>query len=179
MADLKVFFGLLSGLCRKEYYDDATITDEFLRSELFADAKPEVYKKQKAMAQGLISAALDAELSLNDVPAFADQHQLSEDQAKAFAKFWKSNQSKLRDVLIQRTAWRPKLKKSSWRVDSTIKTSRVDETNVQHLLLELAVVEQGKESLRLMSLDAAGVDRLLEDMERVDALLGGTVGTSS
>lgn len=38
MEAAKAFYGLLSGLSKRLYFADDTITDEFLQEELFADA---------------------------------------------------------------------------------------------------------------------------------------------
>lgn len=38
MEAAKAFYGLLSGLSKRQYFADDTITDEFLQEELFADA---------------------------------------------------------------------------------------------------------------------------------------------
>lgn len=68
---------------------------------------------------------------------------LSEEQAAAFRKFWKSQKMKIHDHLVSTTRWGSSLEKMAWRIDLQAQARHQDQINVPTTILELHLAQPG------------------------------------
>ena len=137
--------GLLNGLARRNFYGESDITDEFLHQELFPDFSAEQFaallKKFDALARNLASADMD----FNQLEAFLTSQirkkegGLTEEQAAAVMKFWKSHKSKIHDVVVQKSCWNNRLKNLSWRVDVKTQARHMQQLNTPVAIVEMQI----------------------------------------
>jgi len=64
---------------------------------------------------------------------------ISQDQAKAFTKFWKNNWKKIHDSLVERSSWNNKLQTMSWRIDVETRARHADQVNTPTAIVELQI----------------------------------------
>ena len=64
---------------------------------------------------------------------------ISQDQAKAFTKFWKNNRKKIHDSLVERSSWNNKLQNMSWRIDVETRARHADQVNTPTAIVELQI----------------------------------------
>lgn len=115
--------GLLNGIARREYFGESEITDDFLHQELFSDLSEEQFDAMLKRYEALMRSIVSADMDFNQLEAFLTsqmkrkQGSLTQEQAAAFLKFWKSQKVKIHDVLVQKSSWNNKLKDVNWRID--------------------------------------------------------------
>lgn len=144
--------GLLNGIARREYFGESEITDDFLHQELFSDLSEEqfdvVLKRYEALMRNIVSADMD----FNQLEAFLTsqmkrkQGALTQEQAAAFLKFWKSQKAKIHDVLVQRSSWNNKLKDINWRIDLKSQARHLQQINTPVAIVEMQVEKRSTES---------------------------------
>ena len=144
--------GLLNGIARREYFGESDITDEFLHQELFPDLSAEQFdallKRYETLTRNIVSADMD----YNQLEAFLTsqmkrkQGSLTQEQAAAFLKFWKSQKVKIHDVLVQRSSWNNKLKDISWRIDLKSQGRHLEQINSPVAIVEMQIEKRGTES---------------------------------
>ncbi|XP_015778782.1 PREDICTED: COMM domain-containing protein 1-like [Acropora digitifera] len=144
--------GLLNGIARREYFGESDITDEFLHQELFPDLSAEqfdaILKRYETLTRNIVSADMD----YNQLEAFLTsqmkrkQGSLTQEQAAAFLKFWKSQKVKIHDVLVQRSSWNNKLKDISWRIDLKSQGRHLEQINSPVAIVEMQIEKRGTES---------------------------------
>lgn len=144
--------GLLNGIARREYFGESDITDEFLHQELFPDLSAEqfdaILKRYETLTRNIVSADMD----YNQLEAFLTsqmkrkQGSLTQEQAAAFLKFWKSQKVKIHDVLVQRSSWNNKLKDISWRIDLKSQGRHLEQINLPVAIVEMQIEKRGTES---------------------------------
>ena len=64
---------------------------------------------------------------------------ISQDQAKAFTKFWKNNRTKIHDSLVEKCSWNNKLKNMSWRIDVETRARHADQVSTPTAIVELQI----------------------------------------
>lgn len=74
------------------------------------------------------------------------QGSLTQEQAAAFLKFWKSQKVKIHDVLVQRSSWNNKLKDISWRIDLKSQGRHLEQINSPVAIVEMQIEKRGTES---------------------------------
>lgn len=65
------------------------------------------------------------------------ENPISEEQANAFRKFWKTHKNKIHDSLIMNSNWSNSLKKVSWRIDVKSQSKSVDQIHEPTAIMEL------------------------------------------
>lgn len=62
---------------------------------------------------------------------------ITEDQAKAFLKLWKSHKSRIHENLVEKCNWNNQLKHTSWRVDVQSRSRQAEQVNTATAIIEL------------------------------------------
>lgn len=144
--------GLLNGLARREYFGEAEITDEFLHQELFSDLDKEQFDAMLKRYENLMRNIVSADMDFNQLEAFLTsqtrrkQGSLTQEQAAAFLKFWKSQKVKIHDVLVQKSSWNNKLKDVSWRIDLKSQGRHLQQINTPVAIVEMQLEKRSSGS---------------------------------
>eukprot|EP00911_Craspedida_sp_UC1_P000435 UC1_evm2s328 len=142
MDSAKAFYGLLSGLSKRRYFEDATITDGFLQEELFADNAAE-FPTQLQLAGETLDVLVAEDVGLGKLDAFLGAREsngsLPEGYARYTAKFWKAQRGKINQALAAQTVWADRLTGVSWRVDVKTRTKDKEELNDPTAVIELRI----------------------------------------
>ena len=70
------------------------------------------------------------------------QGAITEGQAAAIVKFWKSQRSKIHDVIVDKSRWNSRMKELSWRIDFKSRARHVEQLNTPVAIVELKLEEQ-------------------------------------
>jgi len=173
--------GLLNGIARREYFGESDITDEFLHQELFPDQSAEqfdaILKRYETLTRNIVSADMD----YNQLEAFLTsqmkrkQGSLTQEQAAAFLKFWKSQKVKIHDVLVQRSSWNNKLKDISWRIDLKSQGRHLEQINLPVAIVEMQIEKRGTESKETdvfqFEMDETQLSNVLTSISEIEAKL--------
>ena len=144
--------GLLNGLARREYFGESEITDEFLHQELFSDLDKEQFDVMLKRYENLMRNIVSADMDFNQLEAFLTsqmrrkQGSLTQEQAAAFLKFWKSQKVKIHDVMVQKSSWNNKLKDVSWRIDLKSQGRHLQQINTPVAIVEMQLENRSAES---------------------------------
>ena len=144
--------GLLNGLARREYFGESEITDEFLHQELFSDLDKEQFDAMLKRYENLLRNIVSADMDFNQLEAFLTsqmrrkQGSLTQEQAAAFLKFWKSQKVKIHDVMVQKSSWNNKLKDVSWRIDLKTQGRHLQQINTPVAIVEMQLENRSTES---------------------------------
>ena len=144
--------GLLNGLARREYFGESEITDEFLHQELFSDLEKEQFVAMLKRYENLMRNIVSADMDFNQLEAFLTsqmrrkQGSLTQEQAAAFLKFWKSQKVKIHDVMVQKSSWNNKLKDVSWRIDLKSQGRHLQQINMPVAIVEMQLENRSTES---------------------------------
>ena len=144
--------GLLNGLARREYFGESEITDEFLHQELFSDLDKEQFDAMLKRYENLMRNIVSADMDFNQLEAFLTsqmrrkQGSLTQEQAAAFLKFWKSQKVKIHDVMVQKSSWNNKLKDVSWRIDLKSQGRHLQQINTPVAIVEMQLENRSAES---------------------------------
>ncbi|XP_076441562.1 COMM domain-containing protein 1-like [Babylonia areolata] len=143
--DGKSFLALLNGLTRKNYYGQTEINNEFLKEQIYPNLSQEEFDHVLNRCQGLLKSMVSADMDMTQLEAFLTAQSkkrdapLTEDQAAAIRKFWKSNKTKIHDSIISQTMWGNTLQKVSWRIDLQSQSRHVNEINAPTAIMELQI----------------------------------------
>ena len=144
--------GLLNGIARREYFGESDITDDFLHQELFSDLSDEQFDAMLKRYEALMRSIVSADMDFNQLEAFLTsqvkrkQGSLTQEQAAAFLKFWKSQKTKIHDVLVQKSSWNNKLKDVNWRIDLKSQARHLEQINTPVAIVEMQVEKRSTES---------------------------------
>ena len=144
----KNFVGLLNGLARRTYFSEENITDDFLKQELFPDLSQDEFDALLKRCDNLLKNIVAADMDFNQLEAFLTsqrrrrQGAITEGQAAAIVKFWKSQRSKIHDVIVDKSRWNSRMKELSWRIDFKSRTRHVEQLNTPVAIVELKLEEQ-------------------------------------
>lgn len=144
--------GLLNGLARREYFGETEITDEFLHQELFSDLDKEQFDAMLKRYENLMRNIVSGDMDFNQLEAFLTsqmrrkQGSLTQEQAAAFLKFWKSQKVKIHDVMVQKSSWNNKLKNVSWRIDLKSQGRHLQQINTPVAIVEMQLENRSTEN---------------------------------
>jgi len=144
--------GLLNGLARREYFGETEITDEFLHQELFSDLDKEQFDAMLKRYENLMRNIVSGDMDFNQLEAFLTsqmrrkQGSLTQEQAAAFLKFWKSQKVKIHDVMVQKSSWNNKLKDVSWRIDLKSQGRHLQQINTPVAIVEMQLENRSTEN---------------------------------
>lgn len=143
---------LLNGVARRDYFGESEITDKFLHQELFADLPEEQFQSMLKKYVTLMRNIVSADMDFNQLEAFLTsqmkrkQGALTQEQAAAFLKFWKSQKIKIHDVLVQKSSWNNKLKDINWRIDLKSQARHLQQINTPVAIVEMQVEKRPTEN---------------------------------
>ncbi|XP_071244924.1 COMM domain-containing protein 1-like [Salvelinus alpinus] len=186
MADVetsKSLNGLLNGIAQIVYYNNAEITEELLKNELYPDLTEEEFRAMHEKMKGLLKSIATANMDQAQLEAFLTAQTrkqgtggVSAEQAAALSRFWKSHRARVRESLLGQSRWEPGLKGLTWRVDLQTSDSRGGAANIPVALVELELGRTGEDSdFVCLEFDEAKVNQVLKKMadiqESVDAIV--------
>lgn len=151
--------GLLNGLARRNFFSESDITDEFLHQELFPDLSQEQFAAMLKKFDSLMRNLVSADMDFNQLEALLTSQMkkkegaLTQEQAAAFMKFWKSQKSKIHDVVVQKCCWNNHLKGLGWRVDVKTQARSVQQLNTPVAIVEMQIESRNSEKKVLNWLD--------------------------
>ncbi|KAM4611317.1 COMM domain-containing protein 1 [Polymixia lowei] len=190
MADVdatKSLTGLLNGIAQKVYYNNAEITEELLKNELYPDLPQEEFNALHDKVKGLVKSIAAADMDHAQLEAFLTAQTkkqggggVSVEQAAALSRFWKSQRVRVRESLLGQSRWEPGLRGLSWRVDLQTSASRGETAHsspVALVELELGRAEQDSEFMCL-EFDEAKVNQVLKKMADIQKSIDGIVHRS-
>ena len=154
--------GLLNGLARREYFEESEITDEFLHQELFSDLGKEQFDAMLKRYENLMRNIVSTDMDFNQLEAFLTsqmrrkQGSLTQEQAAAFLKFWKSQKVKIHDVMVQKSSWNNKLKDVSWRIDLKSQGRHLHQINTPVAIVEMQLENRSAES-KVSNISSSGI----------------------
>ena len=141
----KNILGLLNGLAKRLYYDETEITDQFLREELFPDGTEDEFLALMKRYENIMKNMVSTDMDFNQLEAFLSSQTkkregaITQEQAAACMKFWRSNKTKIHDVLVKKSCWSSKLKDLSWRIDVKSQARHVAEVNAPVAIVEMQI----------------------------------------
>ncbi|NP_001133729.1 COMM domain-containing protein 1 [Salmo salar] len=178
MADVetsKSLNGLLNGIAQIVYYNNAEITEELLKNELYPDLTQEEFRAMHEKMKGLIKSIATANMDQAQLEAFLTAQTrkqgtggVSAEQAAALSRFWKSHRARVRESLLGQSRWEPGLKGLTWRVDLQTSASRGGAVNIPVALVELELGRAGEDSdFVCLEFDEAKVNQVLKKMAEI------------
>ncbi|CAL8333313.1 unnamed protein product [Merluccius merluccius] len=191
MADIeatKSLTGLLNGIAQKAYYNNAEITEELLKTELYPDLSQEDFNALHERMKGLLKSIAMADMDHGQLEAFLTAQMkkqggggMSEAQAAALSRFWKSQRARVRERLVAQSRWETGLRGLTWRVDLQTSSSRGQEAAqsgpVALLELELGCPSQDSEYVCL-ECDEPTVNQVLKKMADIQRSIDAVVHRS-
>merc|ERR1711963_775386 len=145
--DAKSFLALLNGLSRKTYDGQDEITEEFLKEQIYPECPQEVFDQRLNRCRGLLKSMVSGDMDMTQLEAFLAaqakkrEAPLTEEQASAVRKFWKTNKAKIHDTIIAQTMWGNTLRKVAWRIDLQAQSRNVSEINAPSAIMELQIAD--------------------------------------
>ena len=88
---------------------------------------------------------VSADMDFNQSEAFLTSQMkkrdgaITEDQANALRKFWKTHKNKIHEAVISRTTWNNTIKQMSWRIDIKSQARHIDQINTPTAIMELQI----------------------------------------
>ena len=88
---------------------------------------------------------VSADMDFNQSEAFLTSQMkkregaITEDQANAFRKFWKTHKNKIHEAVVSRTTWNNTIKQMSWRIDIKSQAKHIDQINIPTAIMELQI----------------------------------------
>jgi len=142
MDNAKLFTALLNGITKKLFENNALITPEYLKTEIFSESS-ETIPQIEAMIHTCEKILIDAasqDMELSDLETQLKQNSsLNDFQQETFLKFWRTNKMKIHESVADATKWNNSLNKMSWRIDSKTKTRTTPELNELTAIVELTI----------------------------------------
>ncbi|KAJ8002138.1 hypothetical protein DPEC_G00176710 [Dallia pectoralis] len=171
-VDTKSLNGLLNGIAQIVYYNNNDITEELLKSELYADLLAEEFHVLHEKMKGLLKSIATADMDHCQLEAFLTAQTrkqgtggVSAEQAAALARFWKGHRTRVRESLLNQSRWEPGLKGLTWRVDLQTSASKGEATNSPVALVEFELGRAGEDSdFVCLEFDEAKVNQVLKKM---------------
>eukprot|EP00053_Salpingoeca_punica_P016116 m.150646 g.150646 ORF g.150646 m.150646 type:complete len:187 (+) comp16882_c1_seq2:50-610(+) len=178
MDDPKMYHGLLTGICKRLYFGDNTYTNEYLKKELYPNLPLADFTAMAKTAEKLITSVVSSDLDFSKLERFLSAQMTkksegspqTEEQAKVFAKFWKTQRSKVQDQLAEDSIWQNRLASASWRIDLKTKAQRIEEMNEPVGIVELRVEEAATNATSNVQfeVDKAQLQNILQQVNLIE-----------
>ncbi|XP_033734449.1 COMM domain-containing protein 1-like [Pecten maximus] len=179
--ETKNTIALLNGLARRTYYKEDEITDEFLKSQIYPEMSDEDFNRLVSRFSGLMKNMVSADMDFNQLEAFVvsqtkrREGALTEDQANALRRFWRSHKNKIHDSLVVNTNWNNSLKQVSWRIDVKSQSKNVDQINEPTAIMELQLQGGGNTKnteVVQFEMDENKLMTVLQSMKDIESEIG-------
>ncbi|XP_066450579.1 COMM domain-containing protein 1 isoform X1 [Eleutherodactylus coqui] len=180
MADAesgKALSGLLNGIAQSKYYGNTEITEELLKTELYAELPPDEFRALHDKMRGIIKSIVSADMDLNQIDAFLTaqtkkQGGITADQSLVIAKFWKNHKKKIRESVINQSRWENTLKSLKWRVDVKSQSRHTDQGSSSTAIVEMEIEGKDKEAEFLcLELNETKMNEMLKKLSEVEESL--------
>ncbi|XP_062621896.1 COMM domain-containing protein 1-like [Saccostrea cucullata] len=178
MADsVKNISALLTGLAKRNYYNESEYTDDFLKSQIFPDVAEEEYASLLKRCSSYMKSIVSADMDFNQLEAFLTSQMkrreaaMSEEEASAYRKFWKIHKNKIHDTLVSKTNWNNTLKKVSWRIDVKSQAKNTENMNEPTAIVELQIEnpqESQKADVVQFEMDENRLAHVLQNMKDIE-----------
>ncbi|XP_057295997.1 COMM domain-containing protein 1-like [Hydractinia symbiolongicarpus] len=174
MAD-KTISGLLNGFMKREYFGEIEITDDFLKEQLFPEESTEAFSAILLKYQSILNNIVYSDMELKQLEAFLTSQMkkkpdyLSEAQAAAITKFWKTNKHKIHDVIVTRSTWNNHLKTLKWRIDVSYENKEKggEPKAIFEMDMEKRVLAKKHEKI-LFEVDIDKLDDMISQVEKIE-----------
>jgi len=184
MADTKKsWLGLLNGIARHDYYNEADITDELLKEQLYPASSDDEFAIVTQKARSIIKSMSMTDMDIGQAEAFLTSQTkkrdggLTEEQATILLKFWKSHKERIHESLVSECVWGSKLTSLSWRVDVKSRTRQSDATisepcAIVELQLDHEHLSKDKKvEVVCFELTDSGLSKVLESLRDIETLI--------
>ncbi|XP_072182383.1 COMM domain-containing protein 1-like [Diadema setosum] len=169
---------LLNGIAKRDYLGVEGITDELMKEELFSDLSEDEFANLLTKCKSLLKNVASIDMDFNQLEAFLTSQMkkkeggISEAQATAFTKFWKSNRSKIHDKVVYQSVFGNSLKDVSWRIDIKSQAKHIDQINTPTAIVELQLnnrsrPDQDAEHLRF-EMDETQLSQVIGNLEEIE-----------
>ncbi|XP_023229904.1 COMM domain-containing protein 1-like [Centruroides sculpturatus] len=144
MEEERSYLGLLTGIARQTYYQDAEITDDLLKNELYPNLSEEEFMRIRHQCANLIKSMAVSDMDFNQLEAFLTSQVkrkggITNEQSKILSKFWKTHKAKIHSSLVAKSCWNQTLKDFRWRTDLKSCTKDNNDVNVPIAIVDLEV----------------------------------------
>eukprot|EP00727_Mastigamoeba_balamuthi_P010827 m51a1_g6367 putative comm domain-containing protein 1 (199) ;mRNA; r:119569-120427 len=174
MEDTKLFYALVSGVAKREYEGDESITPEFLKEAVFASSSETVQDIERAcgVCREVLARAAYEDYEASQLESFLKlkKTDLSQLQKDTIVRFWRNQRAKIHEAVKQRCTWDGTLQKMAWRMDVKTRTRSQPDINEPVAIVELHINKfpEGKDVARF-EMDREQLSHVLaqvEDLER-------------
>ncbi|XP_066517730.1 COMM domain-containing protein 1 [Hoplias malabaricus] len=175
VENVKSLGALLNGIAQKVYYNNAEITEELLKSEVYPDMPQDDFHSLHEKMRGVLKSIATADMDPTQLEAFLTAQMrklggggLSSEQAAAMGRFWKAHRARIRESLQAQSRWEPSLRNVNWRVDLQTASSRGSTSNTPVALVELELGRNGQDSeFVCLEFDELKVNQVLKKMAEI------------
>jgi len=174
VMDSPKYFGPLLQAVLRSLFENAEITAETLKQEIYADvsnASLDDISNLFELCKGIIARGAREDLEVTHFEAFVQKEKaLSSAQQDLFVKVWKSQKAKIHDYVYRKVRWNNSLQKISWRIDVKTKTKALTEVNEPTAIVEMNIGKTNKEQdqqLVRFELDKEQLDQLLLQINNI------------
>ncbi|CAI8013435.1 COMM domain-containing protein 1 [Geodia barretti] len=147
----KALLGFLNGICKRQFFGEEDISDEFLREDVLGGMAEEEYAALLKRYASILNSLASTDMDFNQLSAFLQsqmkkrQGALTESEAATVTRFWKSQKTKVHEQLVKKSVWGDRLKQVSWRVDVKTKSRHIDQINTPTGIIELQLGKEDSE----------------------------------
>lgn len=179
MGDNKSSLGLLNGIAKRDYYNEAGITNEFLHEQLYPDLPEEEFTTLLGKYESLLRNIVYSNMDLKQLDAFLTSQKrkmpdfLSDDQTANITKFWKLNRQKIHDVIVDRSSWNNQMRSMQWRIDISYKDNVASDS--PKVIFALDVNEKvpnangsSSKSMLQFEVDSTKLDEMISEIESIE-----------
>eukprot|EP01104_Vermistella_antarctica_P001327 TRINITY_DN1137_c1_g1_i1.p1 TRINITY_DN1137_c1_g1~~TRINITY_DN1137_c1_g1_i1.p1 ORF type:complete len:190 (-),score=39.53 TRINITY_DN1137_c1_g1_i1:189-758(-) len=121
----KLFGAVLTGVYRRVFEDDVTITPSFLKEQIFPNAEvvtEEVISALCSLLVKLLRQAAQDSWDVSKMESVLPKTTLTDRQKEILLKFWRVKSPLVRSVNIGKVSWENSLSSLSWRIDGQSKS---------------------------------------------------------
>lgn len=173
----KQLFAVINGVAQRQYFDDKTITPEFIKEHIFPsndEYTVDVVKAFMAETTKILSTLINKGITaqtqqLTDL--LAEQYNLTETAAvNTWGKFMREKGGELRQKMIDQARFAQNLKNVSWRLD-VLKNDSGDVVQCLALVKFESVAPDGTPRETVVEMDRNELEKMLEKFQNIDSKL--------
>eukprot|EP00039_Didymoeca_costata_P005738 m.84021 g.84021 ORF g.84021 m.84021 type:complete len:180 (-) comp12951_c0_seq2:2303-2842(-) len=175
MSDKQVS-SLVGGLSRRLFENDADMTDEFLKEQLFTD-NADAFEPLVAQIIPILEHAAAEDMDLQKLESYLSdkvtKKEIPESVAVAVQKLWKKDRVKIHDNLVKKTSWEDKFGGMSWRLDVLTKSRFIEELGDPAGIVEIKIekADNAGNDVCRFEMDAKELDKVVAEVEKVEEFI--------
>ncbi|XP_065673394.1 COMM domain-containing protein 1 [Hydra vulgaris] len=170
----KNFAALFNGITRQIIFEDAEITDEFLKEQLYPEITQEEFEVLLSKCKTWLQNISYFNMDFKQLEAFLksqmtrNKENLTEDQVTAILKYWKSNKDKVQATLLSRTKWEDRFRMLKWQIDLGYKKNKEIDNSKAVFQLGLTKCNGTEEELEF-EVNSESLNNMISQVEKVHA----------